>query len=213
VQCITLQIGSNFGQTGFITNKGTSESITATAVDVQGCIVPKPALTWTSSAPAALTAGSATTGCTGSTTCTVSTPQPGAAAITASCTPPACNVGFPLVPAGVPRSMSRNRFTSHSHLRISHRSHLSHRCARHQSGLLQQFLLHRCPLHIATSKNIAASPSSMPTPPNSLMFDPAGDKIYAGSQYGALLVTTANLDLPPPTRSQLCRPPAPLWAW
>ena len=56
VQCIALEVGSNIGQTGFIANKGTSETINATAVDVQGCIVPKPSLTWTSSAPAALTA-------------------------------------------------------------------------------------------------------------------------------------------------------------
>ncbi|MGA9255139.1 MAG: hypothetical protein WBV98_00920, partial [Candidatus Sulfotelmatobacter sp.] len=106
VQCIALQLGTNgsqnIGTTSFITNKGTSETITATAVDVQGCIVPKPPLTWTSSSPAAITAGSATTGCSASTTCTIATPQPGAAAITASCTPPTCNIGFPLNPAGYP---------------------------------------------------------------------------------------------------------------
>lgn len=33
----------------------------------------------------------------------------------------------------------------------------------------------------------------MPTPPNSLLFDPVGDKAYAGSQYGAFLVTASNL--------------------
>jgi hypothetical protein len=197
VQCITLQIGSNFGQTGFITNKGTSESITATAVDVQGCIVPKPALTWTSSAPAALTAGSATTGCTGSTTCTVSTPQPGAAAITASCTPPACNVGFPLVPAGVPPLYVPQPVypvTAISGL-VTGATSATGVLATSQDCYSNSF----CTValyDIATSKNIAASPSSMPTPPNSLMFDPAGDKIYAGSQYGALLVTTANLGSP-----------------
>ena len=61
VQCIALELGVNGSQsssaTSFVLPKGTSETITATAVDVQGCIVPKPALTWTSSAPAALTAG------------------------------------------------------------------------------------------------------------------------------------------------------------
>jgi hypothetical protein len=33
----------------------------------------------------------------------------------------------------------------------------------------------------------------MPRPPNSLIFDPAGDKAYAGSQFGALLITSANI--------------------
>src|ERR1017187_7938512 len=47
VQCITLQLGSNIGQTSFLTNKGASETITATAVDLQGCIVPRAPLTWT----------------------------------------------------------------------------------------------------------------------------------------------------------------------
>ncbi|MFZ0417240.1 MAG: WD40 repeat domain-containing protein [Candidatus Sulfotelmatobacter sp.] len=194
VQCIALQIGSNFGQTGFITNKGTSESITATAVDVQGCIVPKPALTWTSSAPAALTAGSATTGCAGSTTCTVSTAQPGAAAITASCTPPTCNVGFPLVPAGLPTLYVPQPVypvTAISGLvtgATSATSVLATSQDCYSSSLCTVALY-----DISTSKNIAASPTSMPTPPNSLMFDPAGDKIYSGSQYGALLITTTNL--------------------
>ena len=46
---------------------------------------------------------------------------------------------------------------------------------------------------VSTSTNVAGTPSSMPTPPNSLMFDSAGDKAYAGSQYGALLINSANL--------------------
>src|SRR6266446_2293363 len=55
VQCIALELGVNGSQTAtsFVVNKGTPETITATAVDVQGCIVPKPALTWVSSTPAA----------------------------------------------------------------------------------------------------------------------------------------------------------------
>jgi hypothetical protein len=194
VQCIALQIGTNVGQTGFITNKGTSESINATAVDVQGCIVPKPALTWTSSEPAALSAGSATTGCAGNTTCAVSTAQPGAAAITASCTPPTCNIGFPLVPAGVaPLYVPQPVYpvTAISGLVTGATSATSVLAASQDcySSSLCTVALY----DIATSKNIAASPSSMPTPPNSLMFDPAGDKIYSGSQYGALLITTTNL--------------------
>ena len=69
VQCIALELGENgtqnLGQTSFTTNKGTAETITATAVDVQGCVVPQAPLTWTSTAPAALSVGSSTTGCTG----------------------------------------------------------------------------------------------------------------------------------------------------
>ena len=193
VQCITMQIGSNVGETGFITNKGTSETITATAVDVQGCIVPKAGLTWTSSEPAALAAGSTTSACS-TESCTIATTQPGAAAITASCTPPTCNVGFPLVPAGIPElyvpqavypvtaisGLVTGATTSTSVLAASQDCYSSSTCT---VALYD----------ISTTKNLANSPSSLPTPPNSLMFDGAGDKAYAGSQYGALLITSANL--------------------
>ncbi|MFZ2086598.1 MAG: WD40 repeat domain-containing protein, partial [Candidatus Sulfotelmatobacter sp.] len=200
VQCIALQLGTNgsqnIGTTSFITNKGTSETITATAVDVQGCIVPKPPLTWTSSSPAAITAGSATTGCSASTTCTIATPQPGAAAITASCTPPTCNIGFPLNPAGYPTGslyipqpvypvtaisgLVTGATTPASVLASSQDCYSNSQCA---VALYD----------IATNTNVAGSPTSLPTPPNSVMFDPAGDKAYAGSQYGALLITSADI--------------------
>jgi hypothetical protein len=92
VQCIALEVGSNVGQTGFIANKGTSETINATAVDVQGCIVPKPSLTWTSSAPAALTAGSGTTGTPTTGTPTTGTPTTGTT--TAGCSgATSCTIG------------------------------------------------------------------------------------------------------------------------
>jgi hypothetical protein len=200
VQCIALQLGNNgtqeIGTTSFVTTKGTSETITATAVDVQGCIVPAAPLTWTSSSPAAITAGSATTGCIAGAACTISTTQPGAATITASCTPPSCNVGFPLNPAGYPAGslyipqpvypvsaisgLVTGSTNSASVLATSQDCYSNSNC----SAALYD---------ISTSANLAASPNQMPTPPNSLMFDTAGDKAYAGSQYGAVLITSANL--------------------
>jgi hypothetical protein len=194
VQCITLEVGSNIGQTGFLTNKGTSETINATAVDVQGCIVPKPSLTWTSSAPAALTAGSATSGCSGATSCTIGTAQPGAAAITASCTPPTCNIGFPLVPAGVPALYVPQPVypvTAISGLVTG--AAVSTSVLAASQDCYSKSLCTVALYDISTTKNLASSPSSMPTPPNSLIFDQAGDKAYAGSQFGALLITGANL--------------------
>ena len=198
VQCISLQLGENgsqnIGQTSFITNKGTSETITATAVDVQGCIVPKAPLTWTSSASGAITAGSATAGCGSGASCTVATPQPGAAAVTASCTPPTCNIGFPLVPPGIPAPYVPQPVypvTAISGLVTGATTSTSVLAASQDcfSNSLCTVALY----DIATSKNLASSPGSMPTPPNSIMFDPSGAKAYAGSQYGALLITSANL--------------------
>jgi hypothetical protein len=201
IQCISLQLGTNgsqnIGTTSFVANKGTSETITATAVDVQGCIVPKPPLTWTSSVPAAATAGSALAGCTAGTTCAIATTQPGAAAITASCSPPTCNIGFPLNPqnaGGLPAlyfpqpifpvtaisGLVSGATTAAGVLASSQDCYSNSAC----SVALYD---------VSTATNVAGTPSSLPTPPNSLMFDPAGDKAYVGSQYGSFLITTSNI--------------------
>jgi hypothetical protein len=196
VQCIALELsenGSLSGTTSFIANKGTSETITATAVDVQGCIVPRPTLTWVSSSPAALGAGGSS-GCSPGATCTVSTSQPGAAAITASCTPPTCNVGFPLNPAGFPApyipqpvypvtaisGLVTGATTATNVLATSQDCYSDILCT---VGIYQ----------VATSTNLSGGGTQMPEPPNSMMFDPGGDKAYLGSQFGAFSVSPSSL--------------------
>jgi hypothetical protein len=217
IQCIALQPGTNgteeIGTTSFVTTKGTSETITATAVDVQGCIVPKPPLTWTSTAPAAITAGSAASttsttttttgtttttvgGCSNSASCSITTAQPGAAAITASCTPPTCNVGFPLNPAGYPAGSIYIPAPVYPVSAISGLVTGATTAANVFATSQDCYSNSACTValyDISTTSNVAGSPDSLPTPPNSMMFDSAGDKAYAGSQYGAALITTANL--------------------
>ena len=228
IQCIAMQLGTNgtqeIGTTSFVTTKGTSETITATAVDVQGCIVPKPTLTWTSTAPAAITAGSVATtgsttgtgtsttttgstttttisGCAATSSCTITTAQPGAASITASCSPPTCNIGFPLNPAGYSSATSPPTaiyipepvypVTAISGL-VTGATTAANVFATSQDCYSNS----ECTValyDISSSSNVAGNPISFPTPPNSLMFDSAGDKAYSGSQYGAALVTTASL--------------------
>ena len=196
VQCIALQLNVNgqyTDQTSFVVGKGTSETITATAVDVQGCIVPKPPLTWTSSQPAALAVGGST-GCTAGTTCTVSTTQPGAGAITASCTPPTCNIGFPLNPANFPApyvpqpvypvtaisGLVTGAAASTSVLATSQDCYSNILCA---VGLYS----------VATTTNLPGGATALPAPPNSLMFDLAGDRAYMGSEFGAVTIIAASL--------------------
>jgi hypothetical protein len=197
VQCINLNVsasGEYTGQTSFVTSTKGVETITATAVDVQGCIVPKPPLTWTSSASGAVIAGSATTGCGAGTTCSLTLKQPGAAAVTASCTPPTCNIGFPLNSLGLPPPYIPQPVypvTAISGL-VTGTTNSTGVLATSQdcsSNILCGVALYNIP----TSKNLAASPSSLPAPPNSLMFDEPGDKAFMGSQYGALIITASNL--------------------
>jgi hypothetical protein len=209
VQCIDLQVeengSQNSGVTRFVTTTGTSETIIATVVDVQGCVVPKPPLTWVSSSPAALAAGG-TSGCGAGTSCTITTNLAGAAAVTASCSPPTCNIGFPLNPAGLPAL-----FTPGPVYPVTAVSGLVTPAASSSSGGTSSttatstnvlvtsqdcFSDAQCAVgvySVATSTNLAGRASQLPAPPNSLMFDAAGDRAFMGSEFGAVAISPANL--------------------
>jgi hypothetical protein len=200
VQCIALELDVSGSQrsvaTSFVINKGTTETVTATAVDVQGCIVPKPPLTWVSSEPAALGAGSGATACAaGTTTCAVSTTQPGVAAISASCTPPTCNIGFPLNPAGFPAGSIYipkpvYPVTAISGL-VTGAASSTNVLASSQDCYSNQ-LCDVAIYNVSTSTNLPGAATPLPTPPNSLMFDLAGDKAYMGSEFGAVSINAAS---------------------
>jgi hypothetical protein len=206
VQCIDLEVGVNgtqaTGTTNFVVAKGTSETITATAVDVQGCTVPKPPLTWVSSSPAALEAGG-TTGCGPGTTCAITTTLAGAAAITASCSPPTCNIGFPLNPAALqppyipqpvyPVSAISGLVTPAASSSGSGSSATSTSVLVTSQDCVSDAQCEVGIYNVATSTNLPGRPSQLPAPPNSLIFDPAGDRAYMGSEFGAVAITPANI--------------------
>jgi hypothetical protein len=197
IQCIALELGATGSQssteTSFVVSKGTPESITAVAVDVQGCIAPKAALTWISSQPAALSAGGSS-GCAAGAPCSVTTPQPGGAAISASCTPPTCNVGFPFNPAGlaapyIPQPVYP--VTAISGL-VTGGTAATNVFATSQDCYSDPL----CTVgfyNISTAANLSGGAITWPVPPNSFLFDPAGDKAYAGSEFGAIAATPGNI--------------------
>jgi hypothetical protein len=197
VQCIALQLSENgqfTNQTSFAVDKGTAETIIATAVDVQGCIVPKPPLTWVSSQPTALVTGSANTGCPAGTTCTVTTPQPGAAAITASCTPPTCNVGFPLNPANLsPPYIPQPVYPVTAISGLATGAATSTTVLATSQDCFSNILCSVGLYNVSTSSNLPGGAAGLPAPPNSLIFDPAGDKAFTGSEFGALAITPGNI--------------------
>jgi len=106
IQNIALTLGTaGSGQTSFVATKGGSpETAIATLSDVMGnsslpntlgnIVLSKIPLTWSATQPQAIGTSS---GCTES--CALSISSPGSGTVTASCSPPACNAGFPLVPA------------------------------------------------------------------------------------------------------------------
>jgi hypothetical protein len=111
IQNITLELGPagliQTGQTSFVTSKG-GPTLTANAIltDVMGnnslldsgtpVTLSKIPLTWSASHPSVVAPA---TGCMES--CALSTPLPGAGSVTASCSPPTCNLGFPTIPVAL----------------------------------------------------------------------------------------------------------------
>jgi hypothetical protein len=110
IQNVALELGpagnQQTTQTSFTTVKGTPQNVTAVVTDIMGAsslpntvgevVLSKIPLTWTASQPADIATGA---GCTLS--CGLSTPAPGSGSVTASCSPPTCNIGFPYVPASL----------------------------------------------------------------------------------------------------------------
>src|SRR5215475_701832 len=106
IQNIALELGAaGSGQTSFAVPKGSAnQAIVATVIDVMGysslprtdggLVLSKIPLTWISSQPGSISVPD--TGCTQS--CALTLSNPGSANITASCSPPTCNVGFPTIP-------------------------------------------------------------------------------------------------------------------
>jgi hypothetical protein len=93
IQAIHLQIGGQSQAGNSITvNNGGSVSITATAIDTLGVTVPSPPLTWSTTNPevAAFTTTTNTSGINSAT----ARANLGGATVSASCSPPSCNIGI-----------------------------------------------------------------------------------------------------------------------
>ena len=188
MQCIAVELGTSGSQTGsqtsFATTKGTTESLAATAVDVQGCIAPKPSLTWSSSEPAAVSAPSS---CSSGTTCSVTTPIPGAGSVTASCTPPSCNIGFPQSVVGLNQPGQPPLVQPLPVYPVTPISGLVSGTASATSVVATSVDCQTTPLCAvdlyipSTTSTTGGNPLQLPT------------KIYVGSNYGAQLITVGSI--------------------
>ena len=240
IQNIALEVGTaGSGQTNLVAAKGgTSQSIVATLTDIMGnsslpntdagVVLSKIPLTWSASQPGAVGIG---TGCTQS--CTVSLTSPGAGTITASCSPPTCNVGFPVVPATlatpaqitacttyfqaiypnfagcqllIPTPVySSNEFLvpPNQTTPLSPAAAISAQITGSTSTanvFASSFgCAHVLPAdcstsayYLVTAKASAGSETAIPASPNSFLFDPAGDKLYMGSDFGAETINPTN---------------------
>jgi len=226
IQNITLELGHvGSQQTTFSVTKGSSETIIATVTDVMGnssllnsgngIVLSKIPLTWTSSQPAVVPVS---TGCTLS--CTATPSSPGAGSVTASCSPPTCNIGFPQSPPVLSSTQCAQYFPKSCQAFIPlpvYASPLPLQCptcplrtasisgvaagATSASSILATSLgcadepPAMCTTGIysfSTAKAAAGTATGMPTSPNSLLFDLTGDKVYMGSDFGAQMINPAN---------------------
>jgi hypothetical protein len=219
IQSVALEIGSGSQQTTqttFVTAKGNSQTVTAVLTDVMGhtslpsvsggIVLSKIPLTWSASQPGVLTTAG---GCLQ--TCVLATPSPGSGSVTASCSPPICNVGFPVVPASLATPAALNSCTQFFGINCQELIPVPVYAETAISGLITGSTA--LPSALATSTGCAAVPpetcgtsiyslstakavaggeSPLPVSPNSLLFDLAGDKAYMGSQFGAQIINPAN---------------------
>jgi hypothetical protein len=223
IQNITLELGQpgsqQTGQTTFVSSKGTTQPSSAVVYDVIGnnslpnsnapVVLSKIPLTWTSSQPSVLTVPS---GCT--LTCSLTTPSPGAGSVTASCSPPTCNIGYPTVPLtlSTPAALAaceqffgiKTSCAAFIPAPVYATAAISGVVSGSTSAASVLASSSGCasvnPLdcttsiyNVTTSKSVAGNPTPMPTSPNSLLFDLAGDKAYMGSEVAALAVNPTNI--------------------
>ncbi len=202
IQSIKLEMNqAGSGQTSFEVTKGgttLTQTIVATVTDVKGNTslpntdgaiqLSKIPLTWISSQSGAILPGS---NCT--LTCTVTLPSTGAAAITASCSPPTCNIGFPLFPNVQFPTQAVYPATPISGLVIGSTASATMLASSFGCSGLPPSICTTVFYNVSTTKAQAGSPSGSPSSPNSLLFDLAGDKAYMGSEFGALAVSPGNV--------------------
>ena len=241
IQTITLEVGAagnqQTSQTTFLTSSSSTTVQTATAVltDVMGIsslsntsngiVLNKIPLTWSASQPGVVHPAS---GCLQS--CGLSTPLAGSGSVTASCSPPTCNIGYPLVPASLSTPAAIASCTQFFHAQAGipptfncqqlipvpvYASPLQPGPPVLGNGSISGLVTgapspanllatstgcaHLSPTtcstsiySVSTGKGSPGSATPMPTPPNSLLFDLAGDKAFAGSDFGAMVISPAN---------------------
>jgi hypothetical protein len=188
VQSISLTVSSG---------TGTAQTITPTVVDSQGTTIIAP-LTFSSSHP-----GSVTVSTTGSATASASG---GSSTIIASCTPPSCNTGFypslPIYPENVVTiNGSRTGGSAAAVVYVSSTS----------CGTIDGCISTVVP--ITAPANTLGAFISLPTTPNSLIFNPLGTKGYFGTNSGLFgTVGLGILDTASNTVSQLSNLPGKVLA-
>jgi hypothetical protein len=175
VESITLAVTGS-ASNNLTVAKGTSKTLTATVVDRQGATITGVPLTWCSSEPASVSVG---TNCSTNTSDTVSAAasQAGGSTVTASCTPPTCNIGFtptqPIYPEGAVSLVVTGTSVSTTVWVGSTGCGTTDGCV---SNIVS----------VTTPGNAVGTPGTLPATPNSLLFSRDGSQLFVGTDRGLL---------------------------
>ena len=176
VQSIALSVNNIPGQTSATIQVSNTTKVTPTTTDSLGAAI-SPALTYTSSLPGVATVGPAGL---------VTGMNPGTTTVIASCTPPGCNTNLnPAYPSNV------ITVTVTGNIPALNVWVASSGCTGHEGCTTSL-------VPISTPPDAVGTSVSLPSYPNSLMFDLQGKKAYLGSPPGLLIVDTGAS---PPTVS------------
>jgi hypothetical protein len=186
VQYIRLQIQGGSGDS-FSINNGGSKTIQATVVDTVGTTLANPPLTWSSSNPEVANFSSAST-TTGSNAITARSNQ-GSANISASCTPPTCNIGvlpgLPIYSSGgnlpngdlgygvISASITATKLPTYTAWAATTDCGTGPGCSS-------------VAFAVTSGTTPIGASASMPRTPNSMMFNEQGARIYFGSDQGLM---------------------------
>ena len=224
IKKVALELGHvGSGQTTFVAAKGAgSQTAYATITDIMGnsslpntnggIVLSKITLTWTASQPAVVGASS---GCLQS--CTLNISSPGSGAVSASCSPPSCNIGFPLVPASLSSAAAVDACTQYFQAQYPQLVSCQELIpvpvyadvaisgivtgATGTVGVLATSTgcAHLAPAacsssiySLSTAKAVTGSENPLPVSPNSMLFDLTGDKVFMGSDFGAQVINPTN---------------------
>ena len=154
--------------------------MTATVVDTQGNTITGVPLTWSSSLPGTVAVSSSGG---------VTTSQAGGGAVTASCTPPTCNIGLkPLLPiypesavafAVAPATTTTTTTTTTATVYVSSTGISTSPAGNCSTASGCVSLL----IPIASPNNTVGAAVGLPATPNSLVFDRQGAKAYLGTDF------------------------------
>lgn len=200
VESIALALKNSAQNSFTVTANGAAPQITATVTDSQGVTITGIPLTWCTSNPASVvTGGTATSNCSTNQndSITPTAPAAGGATITASCSPPNCNLGLtPSLPIYATNAIGAT-VTHSASTTVSGTTWVTSTACGTNSGCVSTLV------SINLSNNTIATQTRLPATPNSLVFEPHGSTAYLGTDLSllgtrGLMVFNATASIPQP---------------